>query len=125
MFPTIWHFDKCRLRRACIAILSLESLNAVQPLAEHSLNIQATCTGSDQTARMRRLILGFAGRTNHIVGNLMSRLKFWFAMKVQSRALVKKPSNAVKLITNHTNGYFFLTEDLCYNLNKYGIKIRF
>ena len=30
--------------------------------------------GSDQTAGMRRLILGFAGRTYHIVGNLMSRL---------------------------------------------------
>ena len=35
--------------------------------------IQATSKGSDQTARMRRLILGFAG--GNIVGNLMLRLK--------------------------------------------------
>ena len=34
-------------------------------------NIQATSKGSDQTARMRRLIWGFAGCTYHIVGNLM------------------------------------------------------
>ena len=30
--------------------------------------------GSDQTARMRRLNCAFAGRTYHIVGNLMSGL---------------------------------------------------
>ena len=33
-----------------------------------------TRNGSDQTALMRRLILGFASRTYHIVGNLMHRL---------------------------------------------------
>ena len=33
--------------------------------------MQATSKGSDQTAHMRRLISGFAGRTYHIVGNLM------------------------------------------------------
>ena len=33
-----------------------------------------TNKGSDQTARMRRLIGGFVGRTYHIVGNLMSLL---------------------------------------------------
>ena len=32
---------------------------------------QAISKGSDQTARMRRLIWGIAGRTYHIVGNLM------------------------------------------------------
>ena len=32
--------------------------------------------GSDQTARMRRLIWGFAGRTRHIVGNLMPMLNY-------------------------------------------------
>ena len=31
--------------------------------------------GSDQTMRMCRLVLAFAGRTWHIVGNLMPRLK--------------------------------------------------
>ena len=36
--------------------------------------IKATREGSDQTAHMCRLIWGFAGRTNHIVGNLMSQL---------------------------------------------------
>ena len=37
--------------------------------------MRATCKGSDQTAHMRRLLRGFAGRTYHIVGNIMSRLK--------------------------------------------------
>ena len=37
--------------------------------------MQATSKGSDQTARMRRLIWGFAGRAYHIVGNLMHWLK--------------------------------------------------
>ena len=36
--------------------------------------MQATSKGSDQTARMRRLILGFAGWTYHIVVNLMPQL---------------------------------------------------
>ena len=31
--------------------------------------------GSDQTVRMCRLIWGFGGRTNYIVGNLMPQLK--------------------------------------------------
>ena len=35
-----------------------------------------TSKGSDQTARISRLIWGFAGRTYHIVGNLMHWLKF-------------------------------------------------
>ena len=39
-------------------------------LENHS---QATSKGSDETVCMRRLIWVFAGRTNHIVGNLMSR----------------------------------------------------
>ena len=33
-----------------------------------------TSKGSDQTARMRRLILSFAGGTYDIVGNLIPRL---------------------------------------------------
>ena len=40
----------------CSPLLSLETPNDVQSVAEHSLNIQATSEGSDQTARMRRLI---------------------------------------------------------------------
>ena len=35
-----------------------------------------TSKGSDQTAHMRRLICGFAGRIYHIVGNLMSKLLY-------------------------------------------------
>ena len=38
--------------------------------------MQATSKGSDQTARMRRPIWGFASHTYHIVGNLMSQLKY-------------------------------------------------
>ena len=36
-----------------------------------------SCKCSDQTARMRRLIWDFAGRTYHIVGNLMPRLIYF------------------------------------------------
>ena len=36
--------------------LSLETPNGVQSVVSHSWNIQATSKGSDQTARMRRLI---------------------------------------------------------------------
>ena len=33
-FPTMWHFDKCRLRRACaVSFLSLETPNGVQSVA--------------------------------------------------------------------------------------------
>ena len=64
-FPTMWHFDKCNL------LLSLETPNGVQSVAQQSKNTQATSKGSDQTARTRRLIWGFAGRTYHIVGNIM------------------------------------------------------
>ena len=42
--------------------LSLETPNCVQSVALQSQNTQATSKGSDQTARMRRLIRGFAGR---------------------------------------------------------------
>ena len=38
--------------------------------------MQATSKGSDQTARMRRLIWGFAGSTYQIVGNPMLRLNY-------------------------------------------------
>ena len=40
--------------------------------------MQAKSKGSDQTARMCRLICGFAGRSYHIVGNLISRLKCFY-----------------------------------------------
>ena len=57
-------------------LLSSETPSAVRPVAEQSYNIQATSKDSDQTARMYRLVLAFAGRTYHIVGNLMSRLYY-------------------------------------------------
>ena len=42
--------------------------------------MQVTSKGSDQTAHMRRLVWAFAGRTYHIVENLMPWLKcsLWF-----------------------------------------------
>ena len=49
---------------------SVSSLTAI----EYSSDKQ----GSDQTARMRRLIWGFAGRTYHIVGNLIHWLKLLY-----------------------------------------------
>ena len=58
-FPVMWHFDKCKRSLT----LRVKTPNDVQSVAEHSQNIQATKKGSDQTARMRTLIWGFAGRT--------------------------------------------------------------
>ena len=58
-------------------LLNLETPNDVWSVAIQPKNIQARSKGSDQTARMRRLIGGFAGRTYHVVGNLMSRLNYW------------------------------------------------
>ena len=40
-------------------------------VAYHASNIQAISKGSDHSMRMRRLVLAFAYRTYHIVGNLM------------------------------------------------------
>ena len=40
----------------CSLLLSLETPNDVHSVAQHSYNMQATSKGSDQTARMRRLI---------------------------------------------------------------------
>ena len=68
-----WHV---KIRTSpCSLLVSLESPNGVQSVAKQSYNTQATSKGSDRTARMRRLIWGFAGRTYHIVGNLMYWLK--------------------------------------------------
>ena len=79
-FPTMWHFEKCRLRRAfaafCYWVLSLETSNDIWSVARQSWSIQVTSKGTDQTARMYRLVWAFAGRTFLIVGNLMSRLKY-------------------------------------------------
>ena len=61
----------------CSLLLSLVTPNDVQSVASHSKNIQATSKGSDQTARMHRLVWAFAGRIYHIVGNLMPRLKYF------------------------------------------------
>ena len=40
----------------CSLLLSLETPNSVQSVAKQAKNTQATIKGSDQTARMRRLI---------------------------------------------------------------------
>ena len=71
-FPTIWHFDMCRLRRASAAPVKLRNSKwcSVSSLTVIEY-IQATCKGSDQTERMRRLIWGFAGCIYYIVVNLM------------------------------------------------------
>ena len=57
----------------CSLLLSAETPNDVRSVAYQPYNSQATSKGAYQTARMRRLIWGFAGRTYHTVGNLMSR----------------------------------------------------
>ena len=71
-----------------------------------SKNIQATSKGSDQTAGMRRLICSFVGRTYHIVGNLLSRLKCCissgsalFAKKKKINPQINKYNIFLKTIT--------------------------
>ena len=45
---------------------------------------------------MRRLIWGFAGRTYHITGNLMSRLMY--VVGTQKNSLVEHPKQMIKLM---------------------------
>ena len=54
--------------------------------------MQTTSKGSDQTARMRRLICGFAGLTYHIVGNLMSQLNYLLEIILASITLLASES---------------------------------
>ena len=70
----MWHFDKVDSDEPVQPPFKLQTPNDVQTVAEQSYNIRVTSKGSDQSAHMRRLIRGFAGRAYHIVGNLMSRL---------------------------------------------------
>ena len=72
-FPTMWHFDMFRLRWASAA--SLDTPNVVQ----------------SDCAYAHWLILGFAGRTYHIVGNLMHWLNFivWFCVCPGDNLLAK------------------------------------
>ena len=70
----------------CSMFTSVHSGEPVQPhfkdrnskwcsVSRFTITSPATSKDSDQTARMRRLIWGFAGRTYHIVGNLIRRPK--------------------------------------------------
>ena len=63
-------------------LLSLETPKDVRSVANQLLNIQATSKGYNQTARMRRLIWAFAGRTYHIVGKLMSQLRLFIILQI-------------------------------------------
>ena len=58
--------------------------------------MQAARKGSDQTAHMRRLIWGFAGRTYHIFGNLMSRLNY-SVLSVEAIDSVSSSINSLKV----------------------------
>ena len=71
-FPTMCYFDKCRLRWDCAA--SFKSFK-LQMLFGQLLNTHIIFKRlAKALIRLRRLTWGFAGRTYHIVGNLMSRL---------------------------------------------------
>ena len=77
-----WDFEQCG------NLKSVDADESVQPTFKlrnskwcsasslKSYNIQMISKGSDQTARMRRLVWGFTGRTYHIVWNLMSWLNY-------------------------------------------------
>ena len=49
--------------------------------------MKTTSKGFDQTAPMHKLISDFAGRTYHVVGNLMSQLKCTFS-KVEAYLII-------------------------------------
>ena len=68
------------------------SVNSLTPI-----KYIATSKGSDQTARMRRLVWTVAGHTYHIVGNLMPRLSFKTSAKV-SRDQVNCFSNFLNTV---------------------------
>ena len=69
------------------------------------IEYQETSKGSDQTARIRRLVWAIAGRTYHIVGNLLSQLIIFF----YSASSISKYQEVLvlKLIQRHS--IFFLT----------------
>ena len=75
-FPTMWHFDKCRLRWACATPFKRRNSKSCSFSSLTVIDVQATSKCSDQIARMRRLVWAFAGRTYHIDGNLMSWLNY-------------------------------------------------
>ena len=66
-FPTMWRFDKCRLRPPFAASFQAKKLQIMfgQRLANALIRLHVC---------MCKLIWAFAGHTFHIVGSLMSRL---------------------------------------------------
>ena len=82
----------------CGILTYIDSDEPVQPpfklrnskwcLASSLTVIEWTSKGSDQTVRMCRLVWAFAGRTNHTVGNLMSRLKFLLELPCNSAGII-------------------------------------
>ena len=82
IWATTCDFQQCGILTSVDSIKPVQppfkhiTTNGVQSVAELSLKAQVTSKGSDQTARMRRLVWAFTGRTYHIVGNLVSRLIF-------------------------------------------------
>ena len=69
-----------------------------------------TSKGSDQTAHMRRLIWGFAGRTYHSVGNLLSRLinmmKIVFLLWHWEQTISHNPYHAGYISVLHSSPIF-------------------
>ena len=59
----------------------------IQPLGK--VKSKTSSRGSDQTARMRRLVLDFAGRTCHVVGNLKNER---YTTAGNSTSIKKTPS---------------------------------
>ena len=82
---TFWQM--CTQTSLCSLLLSLEFPNAIRSLALQSKDIQATSKGSDQNTCMHRLVWAFAGRTYHMVGNLMPPLKGHLTPKHLKRAV--------------------------------------
>ena len=76
------------------------------------MNIQGTNKGSDLTAHMHRLVLAFAGRTYHIVGNRMPWLKYKLEMKILNLKVPpiicsRRQFQILSLFSNDKHGMLF------------------
>ena len=74
--------------------------------------IKATSYGSDKSARMRRLVWDFVGRTYYIVGNLMSRLMYVLkdghSVYVWTLSLMRSRDKPKAIVFFRDNQFFYL-----------------
>ena len=102
----------------CSLLLSLETPNAVRSEVLQSRNIKATSEGSDQTARMRKLVGAFAGCTYHIAGNLMLRLIFFCRIMLKPNWLISMPPSLMILDKKFQKSIFISNDQVMQQTRK-------